>query len=110
MFGLIHIGNVFGGGNTQFSIYQTVWAIAGGIAFTALRLRNQSIYPAIVFHFIVDYTEYLSTGENGVHQTGFSTATLVIGLILCVLFTIYCLVLFKRSNQKTSNSEFSVES
>jgi len=101
LFGLIHIGNVFGGADLLFSIYQIVWGIAGGIAFTALRLRNQSIYPAIVFHFIVDYIEYLSTGENGVHQTGFSTTTLVMVLTLSILFAIYALVLFKKNNQKT---------
>nr|WP_249306159.1 CPBP family intramembrane glutamic endopeptidase [Lederbergia citrea] len=109
LFGIIHLGNIFGGADITFSVYQAGWAIAAGIAYTALRLRNQSIYPLIVFHFILDYTEYLSTGENGVHQTGFSTRALVIGLIVSVLFAIYALVLFKMS-KKTIITEMSIES
>uniref|UniRef100_A0A1S2L0B4 CAAX prenyl protease 2/Lysostaphin resistance protein A-like domain-containing protein n=1 Tax=Anaerobacillus isosaccharinicus TaxID=1532552 RepID=A0A1S2L0B4_9BACI len=91
-----------------FGIYQTLWAIAGGIALTALRLRNGSIYPAILFHFILDITEYFSTGENGVHQTGFSINSLTIFLILNVLFAIYAYIAFKKSKYNVINSDVSI--
>lgn len=96
VFGLIHLGNVFGGGDVKFAIFQVVWAIAAGIALTALRLRNGSLYPAIIFHFIVDITEYFSTGENGVHHLEFSTFSLSILLILTILFMIYGLFMYKK--------------
>ncbi|QOY38705.1 CPBP family intramembrane glutamic endopeptidase [Anaerobacillus isosaccharinicus] len=107
-FGLIHLGNLLGGGDLVFGIYQTLWAIAGGIALTALRLRNGSIYPAILFHFILDITEYFSTGENGVHQTGFSINSLTIFLILNVLFAIYAYIAFKKSKYNVINSDVSI--
>jgi len=40
LFGLIHLGNIMGGGDVLFTVFQAAWAIAGGIALTALRLRN----------------------------------------------------------------------
>ncbi len=104
LFGLIHIGNVFGGGDMTFAIFQIMWAIAGGIALTALRLRNGSLYPVITFHFILDTVEYFATGENGVHQEGFATSQLVTFLSLNILFAIYAVFVFKKSGYKTTGT------
>ncbi len=96
LFGLIHLGNILGGGDVKFAIFQAVWAIAAGIGLTALRLRNGSLYPAIIFHFLIDSAEYLGTGENGIHDMEFLTVDLSILLGLLLLFMIYGLVMFKK--------------
>jgi len=97
VFGLIHLGNIFVGGDVTFSIFQAIWTTAAGIAYTALVLRNGSIYPAILFHFILDVTEYFATGENGVHELGFSTGKLSVFLALTILFALYGLLMFKKA-------------
>lgn len=99
LFGLIHLGNILGGGDVKFTIFQVVWAIAAGIGLTALRLRNGSLYPVIAFHFLIDITEYFGTGENGIHQIEFSSINLSILLCLLVLFMLYGLVMYKRRPQ-----------
>ncbi|MBB5354800.1 membrane protease YdiL (CAAX protease family) [Anoxybacillus mongoliensis] len=99
IFGLIHLGNILVGGDIKFGIFQALWTAAAGIAYTALVLRNKSILPAIVFHFILDTTEYFATGENGVHELEFSTMTLTIFLFLTILFAIYGLIMYKSKRQ-----------
>ena len=96
LFGLIHLGNILGGGDMKFAIFQVTWAIAAGIGLTALRIRNGSLYPAIAFHFLIDLFEYFGTGENGIHQDEFSTLDLSVLLSLLILFMIYGLILYQK--------------
>ncbi len=110
LFGLIHIGNILGGGDMLFGLFQVLWAIAGGIALTAMRLRNGSIYPVIIFHFIVDLSEYFATNEYGVHDLSFSPFTLVVFGVLCILFAVYALVVLKKSNHIMVDSEMNLKS
>ncbi|WP_040209229.1 CPBP family intramembrane glutamic endopeptidase [Neobacillus jeddahensis] len=99
LFGMIHLPNVFQGTDTSFAIFQTCWAFLGGIALGAMRLRNRSILPVIVFHFLVDSMEYLATGEIGIHITHFSYPILIGFIVLNVLFVIYALVLLNRTQK-----------
>lgn len=99
LFGLLHVPNFFVGGNATFTIFQVVWTISAGVALTAMRLRNGSIYPVIVFHFLLDITEYSATNEYGVHDIAFSNTILMIFATLNVLFMAYALVLFKQGNK-----------
>ena len=110
LFGLIHLGNIPGGGDILFGVFQVLWAIAGGVALTAMRLRNGSIYPVIIFHFIVDLSEYFATNEYGVHDLRFSPFTLVVFGLLCILFAIYALVALKKSHHIMVDSEMSMKS
>lgn len=103
IFGLIHLGNIFAGGDVKFAIFQALWTTAAGIAYTALVLRNGSILPAIAFHFILDLTEYFTTGENGVHKLGFSTESLSVFLALTILFAIYALFVYFKGRKKNTN-------
>jgi len=96
LFGFIHLPNVFQGTDPSFAIFQTCWAFLGGIALGAMRLRNRSILPVVVFHFLVDSMEYLSTGEIGIHITHFSYPILIGFIGINVLFVIYSLHLLNR--------------
>ncbi|MDM5317248.1 CPBP family intramembrane metalloprotease [Fictibacillus sp. b24] len=100
LFGLIHLGNILVGGDVKFGVFQALWTTAAGIAYTALVLRNGSILPAIGFHFILDLTEYFATGENGVHELGFSTEKLSIFLALTILFAIYALYMYFKNTRR----------
>ncbi|MCP8970324.1 CPBP family intramembrane glutamic endopeptidase [Ectobacillus ponti] len=103
LFGFIHAGNLLAGGDAVFTILQVIWATAGGIAFAAIRLRTKSLYPCIVIHFIVDFAEYISTGETGIHQASMRLTSMLQLLILFLVFMAYALVLFWKDHSETKN-------
>lgn len=103
LFGLAHATNIFAGGDVTYGVLQTIWTFASGIAFSAMRLRNRSLYPAIVLHFVLDGVEYFSTGEFGVHSDPFPLYWLVIFALLNVALAIYALFMwFKSKDAKHS--------
>jgi len=104
LFALAHATNIFQGGDTTFAIYQTIWTFASGIMLSAMRLRNKSLYPVIVFHILLDGVEYFSTGEFGVHSQTFPNLWLQIFVALNVILAIYAVILFYQSS-KIQNQE-----
>jgi len=100
LFALAHATNAFAGGNTVFALYQTIWTFAAGIAFSAIRLRNQSLYPIILLHILVDGVEYFSSGEYGIHSQVISLALLQLFTALNVALAIYSLALLYRNNKR----------
>jgi len=99
-FAFAHATNIFVGGDVTFAIYQTIWTFAAGIAFSAMRLRNKSLYPIIVLHILVDGFEYFSTGEYGVHAQAIPLPLLQLFAALNVLLAVYALLLFCRSHRR----------
>lgn len=102
LFALIHATNVFAGGNVEFAVYQTIWTCAAGVTLSAMRLRNNSIYPVIVFHIILDLVEYFSTGEYGVHSEAISTLWLQLFAFTNLALAVYALYLFYRKFKQNS--------
>jgi len=100
LFGLAHSTNVFTGGDVTFAIFQTIWTFAAGVMLSAMRMRNKSLYPVIVFHFILDGVEYFSTGEYGVHSQEFPVLWLGMLAALNVVLAVYALIFFYRSYRK----------
>jgi uncharacterized protein len=91
LFGLAHSTNLFVGSDTTFTLLQTLWTFLGGIALAAMRIRNGSIYPVIVFHFLLDASEYITLGEVGIHMDAFPLNTLLMFVVLSLAFAIYAL-------------------
>lgn len=105
IFGLLHLPNLFLGTDIKFSIFQTCWAFIGGIALGAMRIRNNSLIPVILFHFLVDANEYLATGEIGIHPNIISTTFLLIFIGLTIVFSIYASTLLAiQQNQKINTT------
>jgi len=99
IFAFAHSTNIFVGGNVTFAIYQTIWTFAAGVAFSAMRLRNKSLYPIIAIHILVDGFEYFSTGEYGVHAQAIPLPLLQLFAALNVILALYSLFLFYRSSK-----------
>lgn len=102
LFALAHSTNAFVGGDANFALYQTIWTFAAEVTLSAMRLRNNSLYPVIVFHFILDGIEYFSTGEYGVHSEAISQMLLQLFALVNVVLAIYSLLLFYRRNKHSA--------
>lgn len=59
IFGVMHIGNLFKGGETIPVIMQIVYAAAMGVVFGAIYLRTGSIIPTIILHALWDFGQFL---------------------------------------------------
>ena len=55
LFGIVHVLNAVLIGNVSAAIYQSLAAMMSGLMFLAIRLRLQSIWPAILFHGAWNY-------------------------------------------------------
>ncbi|MDZ5473280.1 CPBP family intramembrane glutamic endopeptidase [Bacillus sp. 31A1R] len=100
IFALAHSTNTFVGGDTTYALYQTLWTFAGAIMLTAFRIVTNSLYPLIVFHFILDFVEYFSTGNYGVHAEPFSTSLLIPIAIMSFGLMIYSLILLYKNSAR----------
>jgi membrane protease YdiL (CAAX protease family) len=98
LFGASHLGNILVGGDVTYSLFQFGWTFLSGMAITAMRLQSKSLLPAIVFHIILDGTEYAATGEFGVHSLDFSIPLLVMFTFLNLALLVYALLTMKRSS------------
>lgn len=105
LFALTHSTNVFVGGDVTFAIFQTIWTFSAGVMLAAMRLRNNSLYPVIVVHFILDIVEYFATGEYGVHSDMISLNWLVTFATITFILAIYALILFYRSNRQLNTNK-----
>jgi uncharacterized protein len=102
LFALAHSTNAFVGGDVFFAVYQTIWTFAAGVTLSAMRLRNNSLYPVIALHIILDGIEYFSTGEYGIHSQAISPMWLQIFAFVNVLLACYSLFLFHRKNRRAA--------
>lgn len=57
VFGLIHLGNIFAGGDPKSVVVQAVYAIGVGMLFGAVYLRTGNLWPTILGHWSVDFFE-----------------------------------------------------
>ena len=55
LFGIVHVLNAVLIGNVSAAVYQSLAAMMSGLMFLAIRLRLQSIWPAILFHGAWNY-------------------------------------------------------
>ncbi|MEH7087288.1 CPBP family intramembrane glutamic endopeptidase, partial [Neobacillus drentensis] len=101
LFALAHSTNALVGGDVTFAVYQTIWTYASGITLSAMRLHNNSLYPVIVFHIILDGIEYFSTGEYGVHSQVISPILLQLLTLINVVLAFYSLFLFYKKNKQS---------
>ncbi len=65
VFGLIHISNIFAGGDVFSVIVQSVYAIGVGMLFGAVYLRTGNLWPTILGHWSVDFMEMVRVDLSG---------------------------------------------
>jgi len=69
VFGLVHATNIFAGGDPFAVGVQTVYAIGIGMALGAVYLRTGNLWPCILGHRSLDFTEFIRgdlAGSDGV--------------------------------------------
>jgi len=65
LFGAVHILNVFNTGDLGSALVQSVPAAMSGILFVAIVIRTESIWPAIIYHWLWDCVLFvLLTGSQ----------------------------------------------
>lgn len=72
VFGLIHLSNILAGGDTVAVLIQAPYAIGVGMALGAVYLRTGNLWPCMIGHFSLDFTEMIRAdlAESGGVMTG----------------------------------------
>lgn len=102
LFGLVHLSNFFLGRSSFLgSVTQVIFATFLGIFLAACILRNQSIWPAIVFHAIFNICGDLGaiavgTDFGQVSAANSSLEEAVLSSLLCLPLLIYGLIILRK--------------
>lgn len=64
-FGLIHLTNLFAGGDLMSVLLQAPYAIGVGMLFGAVYLRTGNLWPTILGHWSVDFFEFVRADLYG---------------------------------------------
>ena len=79
LFGVVHLPNVFVGGDPGFELLRLAMTVGGAIGLAVIRLRTNMIWGVILAHWGLDFTEYLAAGGipalGGGHE--FSTQSIL---------------------------------
>jgi membrane protease YdiL (CAAX protease family) len=78
LFGVTHALNVLTGRSLGQGAAQVLYTVAIGFAFAALVLRKGIIWPLVLAHFLIDFTNYIQT-PGFVYPAGWETG-IVLGL------------------------------
>lgn len=99
LFGLVHITNIFAGGNPVAVIFQVIYCIGVGAVFGAVYLRTANLWVIMIAHFTLDFvglvnSHYASTG-------GLSTELLKsdwINLVVAAIGIVTAMILLSPKN------------
>jgi membrane protease YdiL (CAAX protease family) len=97
LFGASHLGNIIAGGDVTFALFQFIWTTLAGMSFAALRLLGKSLWPSIVYHIVMDGTEYAVTGEFGVHSMHLTPTILTVAVLITAALLIYSVILLMKN-------------
>lgn len=73
LFGAVHVFNVFITGELTLAILQSIAAAMSGFIFLAIVIRTESIWPAIIYHFLWDCLIFLATSAAKAASTEVAT-------------------------------------
>lgn len=90
IFGVIHVGNLFGGADIGYTLYQVLYATAMGLVFSMVYVKTQSLFVPIAMHAIIDFSDFFFnfTGEPSMTGLQWIPITLTIVYVICA-FLLY---------------------
>lgn len=68
LFGLMHLGNLFGGADLAYTLVQVLASTLGAVGLGAIRVRTNTIWGLVLLHAINDYTMFITRDEINVTQ------------------------------------------
>ncbi|HLO01811.1 MAG TPA: CPBP family intramembrane glutamic endopeptidase, partial [Symbiobacteriaceae bacterium] len=66
LFGVMHIGNLFGGADLTYTLVQVLASILGGVGAGAIRVRTGTVWGLILVHAVNDYAMFVTRDEINV--------------------------------------------
>lgn len=94
LFGVMHIGNLFGGADLTYTLVQVLASVMGAIGLGAIRVRTKTVWGLILLHAINDFTMFITRDEVNVTQAQ-STFYLVGKIAYCLVMLGYGLYLLR---------------
>lgn len=95
VFGLTHALNTLAGKSLLDGMLQIFYAAAIGLAYAALVLKTDMLWPLVLTHFLTDFAYFIQ--KPGLEFTSFWQSFIVIGL--GVVFTAYGVYLLRRESR-----------
>jgi membrane protease YdiL (CAAX protease family) len=100
VFGLLHLGNIFAGQSIPLAIVQIFFAALGGLGLAAPYIKTNALWPLIIVHMLVDFTQKLAKGF-GHAGVGYSNAEMAIYLLGSIVIAGYAFWLLRRKDSVT---------
>ena len=101
IFGLLHLGNIFAGQSIALTIVQIFFAALGGFGLAAPYIKTNALWPLIIVHMLVDFTQKLAKGF-GHAGVGYSSSEMAIYLLGSIVIAGYAFWLLRRKNPMTA--------
>ncbi|HSL42653.1 MAG TPA: CPBP family intramembrane glutamic endopeptidase [Anaerolineales bacterium] len=93
IFGLLHLGNIFAGQSIALTIVQIFFAALGGFGLAAPYIKTNALWPLIIVHMLVDFTQKLAKGfgHAGVVYSNIEMAIYLLGSIVIAGYAFWLL-------------------
>ena len=88
-FGAVHIVNVLSGQPLTDALLQSLVAFSLGIFLAAVVLSGASIFPAVIFHGLLNLAGYLNLTSKNITETTSSWLLLSLLMVPLALFGLY---------------------
>ncbi len=86
LFGVGHLHNLLSGAPLLGVLVQIVLAVSIGWVFVAVRLRTNSLWPAIIVHALIDFASFIKGSVMVQEESG---ASALAGLVVALVFFVY---------------------
>ena len=108
MFGLMHLGNIFGGQDVIGTLSQVVGASVTGIVFGVIYYRTKNIWSVVILHALWDFSLFLSKIIPTIESTEIIPNTSIIASMLTILTPLIELIILiplKNLDEKPKKSK-----
>jgi hypothetical protein len=103
LFGVVHLPNVFVGGDAGFELLRLAMTVGGAIGLAVIRLKTNMIWGVILAHWGLDFTEYLAAGGMPALGGGHDFSTTAILSMIAYNVFLGAVGLYLLFNKKTDD-------
>jgi len=105
IFAVVHIFNIFGGGNIGYNLLQVLYSFAIGAVFSFLMAKTGNILIPTVIHYVYNLGGMLSSFSL-TYGYAFSTGQIILTAVVAVIFGLLLayFIIFKTKNEEILES------